>query len=141
MEDIKKADNHFRIRKFLRIIATFSAVVFCCFFILDIWRYFLNDIEKFSLTYFLVMILCSAGIVHCAMSFSKTSYDIENDSLIVKDFLKKDKKILFLEFVSIEEAQAGPFTYIKLVLKDYKAYNIPPLDNQTEFIKIIKAKL
>ena len=84
MEDIIIKENHFRIRKFLRIITASVAILFGCFLVLDIWRYFLNDIYKFSALYFVVIILCTAALAHCAMSFSKTDYAIKNDALIAK---------------------------------------------------------
>ena len=46
-----------------------------------------------------------------------------------------------IEISKVEEAKAGPFTYVKLFLKNNKKHNIPPLDNQKEFINIINAKL
>lgn len=68
-------------------------------------------------------------------------YEIKDESLIVKDFMKKDRRYLFSQIEKIEEAQAWPFTYIRLLFKNNKKRNIMPLDNQKDFVGIIQSRL
>jgi len=134
-------NNRFKIRKILRFTVNIIAIIFCGNIILTICRFILDDSDIISIQTFIIMLVCSIAIAHCAISFHKTEYEVKDETLIISEFLKRGKIYLFSEISKIEEAEAGPFTYIKLFLKDNKKHNIPPLDNQKKFINIINAKL
>lgn len=134
-------NNRFKIRKLLRIVAIFGAVIFCCDFAVSLYKHFINELTSISFEDCLFYIVCSVGFVYCAMSFNKMEYEIKDESLIVKDFMKKDRRYLFSQIEKIEEAQAWPFTYIRLLFKNNKKRNIMPLDNQKDFVGIIQSRL
>jgi hypothetical protein len=134
-------NNPFKIQKFLRIVAYFSAVVVSCELLLTIYKYFNNDLIGVSFVDFFVIFVCNLVLVYCAISFNKMEYEIKDKSLVIKNFMKKDKHYLFSEIEKIEEARAWPFTYIRMFFKNNKKRNIIPLDNQKEFIQSIHRNL
>jgi hypothetical protein len=76
--------------------------------------------------------------MYLTLSINKTRYYIIDGFIIVKDFLKKDKKHHISEILKIENIEIiGALSYIQIFFKNEKKVIVPMIENQNRFAEII----
>ncbi len=134
-------DNRYKVKKILRIITAFSASIISFGLLVDVCKLTSFEIEGFLFSEVTFRIVCCLVLVSCAMNLIMLEYRINHDALIIKDFIRREKKYPFSQISKLEEVQAWPFKYIRILHNGNKLRNIVPLDNQDQFVKLIQEKI
>lgn len=131
-------DYEYRIHKFLRLISVLPFIIMTC----DLFYLLLKSFDNGMLNLltkegFIILILILPSM-YLALSINKTRYYIVDGFIIVKNFLRKERKHHISEILKIDNIEIiGALSYIQVFFKNEKKLVVPMIENQNRFAEII----
>ncbi len=136
----EKITKEFKAKKHYRIILSLIAMLFCMALLKDGYMYLLNGKSSSSVQVNLILIGCTLVLVFFALKSIVSTYRITDEELTVRSFLKKDRCYPISQ-IEVVELISERFAIIQLHFSDGKKAILEPIDNENEFIEILKEKL
>lgn len=132
--------KEFRVKKGYRIIISLIATLFCLALFRDAYIFFVNEISSRTLQVNLILIGCTLVMVFIALESNNLIYRIVYNEIEIRSFLKKNKHYSIFK-IEVVEILSDRFPIIKIYFSDEKKITLMPIENESEFIGIIRKKL
>ena len=131
----------FKITKSLRIAVSMVATLMFSDLVITFYRTFSAEQKNILSSDLIFMTFSVLLLVYCAISLNRAEYRIEEKGIRIKDILRKPRLYLYSDIAKIEEAEVWPFKFTRLIFKDKGKRNIVPLDNQGDFVSLMRGRI